>query len=254
MPEDSVLNNVRLARCFFYVSGILDQVIANGGKVVSISQKDFFITDEELRRVNPSQEPIRITQFVDLIMNAINDPDRKRLKTTTITGWLIQKGFMTKQADADGKSQRLPTAMGPWGRKSACLPCSGKASTEPIGRSSIPRRPSGFFWIICRRCCRLKNSGTDVNMDRPGGRQPPAGHSCGTILPLRNSIWGLICACCCDKLDIKGAILCTMHTFGRTAVFKRYRNIWREPLNDAANLPGSLGKRTADDFSVMPTT
>lgn len=96
MPEDSVLNNVRLARCFFYVSGILDQVIANGGKVVSISQKDFFITDEELRRVNPSQEPIRITQFVDLIMNAINDPDRKRLKTTTITGWLIQKGFMTK--------------------------------------------------------------------------------------------------------------------------------------------------------------
>ena len=86
MPEDSVLNNVRLARCFFYVSGILDQVIANGGKVVSISQKDFFITDEELRRVNPSQEPIRITQFVDLIMNAINDPDRKRLKTTTITG------------------------------------------------------------------------------------------------------------------------------------------------------------------------
>ncbi|MGN1025920.1 MAG: hypothetical protein ACI4P4_05890, partial [Faecousia sp.] len=67
VPEDSVLNNVRLARCFFYVSGILDQVIANGGKVVSTPPKDFFITDEELRRVNPSQEPIRITQFVELV-------------------------------------------------------------------------------------------------------------------------------------------------------------------------------------------
>lgn len=32
IPKDSVLNNVRLARCFFYVSGILDQVIANGGR------------------------------------------------------------------------------------------------------------------------------------------------------------------------------------------------------------------------------
>ena len=32
IPNDSVLNNVRLARCFFYVSGILDQVIANGGR------------------------------------------------------------------------------------------------------------------------------------------------------------------------------------------------------------------------------
>ena len=32
VPNDSVLNNVRLARCFFYVSGVLDQVIANGGR------------------------------------------------------------------------------------------------------------------------------------------------------------------------------------------------------------------------------
>lgn len=62
--------------------------------------------------MNPSQEPIRITQFVDLIMNAINDPDRKKLKTTTITGWLIEKGIMPKQADAGGKPKRLPTAIG----------------------------------------------------------------------------------------------------------------------------------------------
>ena len=112
VPEDSVLNNVRLARCFFYVSGVLDQVIVNGGRVVGTPQKDFSITAEELRRVNPTQEPIRITQFVDLIMNAINNPDRKKLKTTTITNWLIVKGFMSKQADAEGKSKRLPTAMG----------------------------------------------------------------------------------------------------------------------------------------------
>lgn len=33
IENDSVLNNVRMARCFFYVSGILDKVIANGGKI-----------------------------------------------------------------------------------------------------------------------------------------------------------------------------------------------------------------------------
>ena len=112
MPEDSVLNNVRLARCFFYVSGILDQVIANGGNVKKTPKKNFYVTEEELRRLNPSPEPIRITQFVELVMNAINDPDRKKLKTTTITDWLIEKGFLSKQADTDGKSKRLPTAMG----------------------------------------------------------------------------------------------------------------------------------------------
>ena len=112
IPEDSVLNNVRLARCFFYVSGVLDQVIANGGNVKKTPKKNFYVTEEELRRLNPSPEPIRITQFVELVMNAINDPDRKKLKTTTITDWLIEKGFMSKQADAGGKSKRLSTAMG----------------------------------------------------------------------------------------------------------------------------------------------
>ncbi len=112
MPEDSVLNNVRLARCFFYVSGVLDQVIANGGNVKKTPKKDFYVTEEELCRIAVSQEPTQITQFVDRIMNAINDPDRKKLKTTTITDWLIEKGFMSKQTDADGKPKRLPTAIG----------------------------------------------------------------------------------------------------------------------------------------------
>ena len=33
ISEDSTLNNVRLARCFFYVSDVLGQVIANGGVI-----------------------------------------------------------------------------------------------------------------------------------------------------------------------------------------------------------------------------
>lgn len=112
MPEDSVLNNVRLARCFFYVSGVLDQLIANGGKVNKSAKGDFYITEEELRRVKPSQEPILISQFLELVMNAIGDPERKRLSHTTITNWLIVKGFLQKQESPDGKSKRLPTPAG----------------------------------------------------------------------------------------------------------------------------------------------
>lgn len=112
VPEDSVLNNVRLARCFFYVSGILDQVIANGGNVKKAPKKELYITEEELQRIKPTQEPIRITQFVNIIMEAISDPNRKRMKTTVVTDWLIEKGFLSKQDGADGRSVRLPTAMG----------------------------------------------------------------------------------------------------------------------------------------------
>ena len=31
IPENDIANNVRLSRCFFYVSDILRQVIENGG-------------------------------------------------------------------------------------------------------------------------------------------------------------------------------------------------------------------------------
>lgn len=111
LPNDSVLNNVRLARCFFYVSGVLDQVIANGGRVIS-EEKNFYITQEELSRVQPAWEEIRITQLADRVMESVNDPARKRLKATTITNWLIEKGFLEKRLDSAGKSRRLPTAAG----------------------------------------------------------------------------------------------------------------------------------------------
>lgn len=55
MPEDSTLNNVRLARCFFYVSDVLGQVIANGGVVGGKPKlQDFSITREQLSRVQIS--------------------------------------------------------------------------------------------------------------------------------------------------------------------------------------------------------
>lgn len=112
VAEDPVLNNVRLARCFFYVSGVLEQVIANGGKVNKSAKGDFYITEEELRRVQLSQEPILISQLIEQIMNAIGDSERKRLSHTTITNWLIVKGFLQKQESPDGKSKRLPTPAG----------------------------------------------------------------------------------------------------------------------------------------------
>lgn len=31
VPEEDVVNNVRLSRCFFFVADVLEQVIENGG-------------------------------------------------------------------------------------------------------------------------------------------------------------------------------------------------------------------------------
>ena len=113
VPEDSVLNHVRLARCFFYVSDVLGQVIANGGMIGSKPNlQPFAIDKEQLQKVRLSQEPVRITQLVDMIGAAADNPQMKKPSVTAITDWLVEKGFLEKQTGPDGKSRRAPTQNG----------------------------------------------------------------------------------------------------------------------------------------------
>lgn len=108
--DDSVLNNVRISRCLFYVSGVLDQVIANGG---AIGEKaPFAITREQMSGIPISDQPIRISEFAENINRAAADPSRKKLKATDITNWLLEKGYLWKELGPDGKQRRVPTEQG----------------------------------------------------------------------------------------------------------------------------------------------
>lgn len=113
VPADSVLNNIRLARCFFFVSDVLERVIANGGVVGGKAKLPAFtITLEQLSKVQISQEPVYISQLVEMLNAVANNPQMKKLNTTVITNWLLEKGFLEKQISPDGKSRRVPTENG----------------------------------------------------------------------------------------------------------------------------------------------
>jgi len=113
IPEDSALNNVRLARCFFYVSDILGKVIANGGTVGQhVRTLEFAITPEQLSQVRILDYPARITEFTELLSQAVNNPDMKRLSAAKITQWLISRGLMAQVTGTDGKQHRVPTQKG----------------------------------------------------------------------------------------------------------------------------------------------
>ena len=113
VPEDSVLNNVRLARCFFYVSGVLEQVIANGGTVGQpVRNLDFSITPEQLARVQIKDYPVRITELTDSLHQAVGDPNMKKPGVKKITDWLIGQGYMVQITGSDGKTHRVPTELG----------------------------------------------------------------------------------------------------------------------------------------------
>lgn len=113
IPENSTLNNVRLARCFFYVSDILGRMIVNeraaAGKTKLLP---FSVTPEQLSRVQLSGAPLSISQIAELLNAAVDNPQMKKLRTTAITDWLLEKGFLEKQTAPNGKSRRVPTPAG----------------------------------------------------------------------------------------------------------------------------------------------
>ena len=112
MPEDSVLNNVRLARCFFYVSGVLEKVIQNGGQVVQGEKRDFVVTQEQLDSLVFPDYSVRITEFTDMVHGIVGDPSMKKPSVRKITDWLTEKGFLMKVLLPDGKSRKEPTPQG----------------------------------------------------------------------------------------------------------------------------------------------
>ena len=113
ISQDSVLNHVRLVRCFFYVSDVLGKVIANGGTVGQIVKNvDFSITREQLARVQIMEYPVRITEFTDALYQAASDLHMKKPSVKKITDWLLEKGFMTQISGQDGKFHRIPTERG----------------------------------------------------------------------------------------------------------------------------------------------
>ena len=113
VSQDSVLSQVRLARCFSYVSDVLDRVIANGGSIgPGPKLQPFAISPEQLAQVRLSPEPITVSQLVFLLAEAVNDPGMRKLSATVITNWLLAQGFLEKQVGPDGKNRRVPSPNG----------------------------------------------------------------------------------------------------------------------------------------------
>ena len=77
-PENDTINNVRISRCLFYVSEILEKVIANGGEVTQAvkstggSRNFFFITDEQLDRLSPRENSCYAKDIAEDIKTAVS--------------------------------------------------------------------------------------------------------------------------------------------------------------------------------------
>ena len=100
VPDGDIVNNVRLSRCFFYVSDILRQVIENGGITASKSTKSkkkqaFILTQEQREKISLSDNPLTISDITDYLNSLIDLENTKKISSNTISNWLVEKGFLS---------------------------------------------------------------------------------------------------------------------------------------------------------------
>lgn len=109
IAENDVVNNVRLSRCFFYVSDILRQVIENNGiGARPVYKQSFSVSHEALERF-PFLDVMTVTQISDGLNSLINTEEMRKISYRPITDWLIATGFLEVTAEPNGKKTKRPT-------------------------------------------------------------------------------------------------------------------------------------------------
>lgn len=111
--ETDVVNNVRISRCLFYVSGILKQIVDNKGKfkVEMPDRADYTVTPEQLKQFAFSEQPISVSELTKRLNDLVNPLYVKELKRGVITDWLTEIGMLSDNI-VNNKTRKRPTAQG----------------------------------------------------------------------------------------------------------------------------------------------
>lgn len=114
IPDEDVVNNVRLSRCFFYVADVLGQVIDNGGTAPQekIKKEPFSLSVEKRREFAFSDVPITISEFVKRINDLTTSENMTKLTTTVVMDWLVSIEALSVESTATGHLAKRPTAHG----------------------------------------------------------------------------------------------------------------------------------------------
>lgn len=120
ISDDDIVNNVRLSRCFFYVSTILQKEIDRERRKIPKEKKPeklpFLITPEQLQNFEYSPYPISVSAMAKkinwLVREDIEERKMEKFSYRKINYWLHDIGMIEWREWDNGKSKRYPTAEG----------------------------------------------------------------------------------------------------------------------------------------------
>ena len=107
--ENDVVNNVRISRCLYYVTGILKQITTTGG--FEIQKTDFTLSPQQLAHFEYAQKPLTVSEITKRLNNLVNPLEASSLKSGVITDWLTSIGMLTN-VTVNNKNHKRVTESG----------------------------------------------------------------------------------------------------------------------------------------------
>lgn len=117
IPEGELLNNVRISRCMFYVSGILDGVCKRidtkpKKKNRNADKAPFLLTDEQIQNFDYAENGTYISYIIEQLNSFIDIESMQRIKRRSVVEWLIAEGYLYIFDEQNGKIFKRPTQKG----------------------------------------------------------------------------------------------------------------------------------------------
>lgn len=116
IPKGEVATEVRISRCFAYVSDVLGQIVEKGKRKEARSRLPkrarFTITADRLRSFQYSEEPITLGEFCNRVEAHADLSKMKRLSRTSLPRWLVHIGLLAPPAPGERHYAGGPTEEG----------------------------------------------------------------------------------------------------------------------------------------------
>ena len=115
VPEGDLVNNVRISRCFYYVSDILRRICEKGGVDMArrpTARTPFTLTEEIAENEVLSENPVTISVFARRMRYVADEYNMRRIPIHAIVNWLLTIEALTFVTHEDGKRAKVPTEKG----------------------------------------------------------------------------------------------------------------------------------------------
>ena len=115
VAESDCINQVRISRCLFYISGVLGKLIENGGvveKTVKTKKLPFSITREQLQKYIFDPFPLSVSEIAKKINNLTDSDGMEKLGYANITSFLMETGYLMEAVTETGRKTKVPTKLG----------------------------------------------------------------------------------------------------------------------------------------------